>query len=141
MFRRVFLGTALAAVFSVSSLAAHPQEPPEPHAHWCMLAAFQVTQVGSLYVSVPTTAGSAQRFVGAQLFVPAQPGLTPEWIRANLARHLADHGTSAEVSCPLDIPGVTTNVVSGGTGFWIQISSNDAGTAKEILNRARQTVR
>jgi len=141
MFRRVFLGAALATVLSVPSLSAHPQPVQEPHAHWCMLAAFQVTQVSSLYVSIPTTAGSAQRFVGAQLFVPAQPGLTPEWIRANLARHLTEQSAHSEHSCPLDVPGVTTNVVSGGTGFWIQISSGDAATAKEILNRARQTVR
>jgi hypothetical protein len=106
-----------------------------------MLSAFQVTQVGSLYSNIQVSRGVTKRFIGAQLFVPAQPGLTPEWIRANLTRHTAQSQEQRSYECPLDLPGVSMNVVSGGTGFWIQISSNDSDTATEILKRARETVK
>jgi hypothetical protein len=106
-----------------------------------MLAQFQVTQVASLYVKVPAGRGAIKRLVGAQLFVPAQPGLKAEWIRANLSRHTAEPMTHRSYSCPLDLRGVKTNVASGGTGFWIQISSQDSEAAHEILERARRVFR
>jgi hypothetical protein len=105
-----------------------------------MLAAFQVTQVASLYTRVNAGKGIARRIAGAQVFVPAQPGLTAEWIQANVTRHLAAKSPGS-YDCPLDLDGIKASVVSGGTGFWIQISSENGDTAKEILNRARRLVR
>ena len=138
MFRRVFMAAMFATLVAVPALAGETQEP---HAHWCMLSQFQVTQVGSVYADLSGGRGINKRFIGAQLFVPAQPGLTAEWIKANLSRHSEQPATHRSFKCPLDLPGTTMNVVSGGTGFWIQITSNDEDVAHEILERARQIVR
>jgi hypothetical protein len=85
--------------------------------------------------------GTVRRVIGAQLFVPAQPGLTAEWIQANIQRHQRETKVHRTYDCPLDLENVSLNVVSGGTGFWIQISSRDSDTAKEILNRAKRVIR
>ena len=136
MFRRVFVAAALAASFSFPALA---EEPQAPHAHWCMLSSFQVSQVASLYSSTHAER-STERLIGAQLFVPAQPGLTAEWIQANLARHSGQAPAQRSTECPLDVPGASMNVVSGGTGFWIQISSADPAVAGVILKRAKESL-
>jgi hypothetical protein len=39
------------------------------------------------------------------------------------------------------VPGAVTKVVSGGTGFWVQITARDGDRAEEILKRARRMVR
>ena len=136
MFRRTLITAAFAAL--VSAAPARADNARGAEAHWCMLTQFQITQVASLHETAAEGRGAVNRLIGAQLFVPAQPGLTPEWIRANLARHAKEPGTHP--SCPIDLPGVTTAVTSGGTGFWIQISSADAKTAQEILERARRVL-
>ncbi|HVZ32853.1 MAG TPA: hypothetical protein VG963_10525 [Polyangiaceae bacterium] len=140
MFRRTLIGAALAAFIAIPAIA-QAVEPEAPHASWCMLASLQVTQVGSLYTRVGAGKGVTQRFAGAQVFVPAQQGLTAEWIQANVQRHIAEAKMGRSYDCPLDLDGISVNVVSGGTGFWIQISSQSNDTAKEILNRARRLVR
>jgi len=139
MFRRTLVAAALAA-FVIVPVPTQAAETQESHASWCMLGSFQVTQVGSLYTRVNAGKGTAQRFAGAQVFVPAQPGLTAEWIQANVARHVAEAKGPRSFDCPLDLDGISVRVVSGGTGFWIQISSQNGDTAKEILNRARRLV-
>jgi hypothetical protein len=138
--RRSGLGAALAVLLSVpwalSSAAA------EPHATFCMFSSFQVSDVGSLYVGSRSGRGAdAQRFAGARLFLPAQPGLTPEWIQANLAKHAAEAKGHPSKECPLDVPGATFSVNSAGDGFWVAISAKDSAGAKEVLDRARMLVR
>ena len=109
--------------------------PEKPH---CVLGSFRVTQVASLYTIAHAGQGNVERFSGAQLFLPAQPGLTPEWIKANLLEHKENKMKEAE--CPLTVPGATFDVVSGGTGFWIQVMANDPKAAKEILQRSTRLV-
>jgi hypothetical protein len=140
MFRRIFIVSALASFIALPSLA-QADEPAEPHLHWCVLARYDVTQVGSLYMTQQQGRGTVRRVIGAQLFVPAQPGLTAEWIQANIQRHQRETKVHRTYDCPLDLENVSLNVVSGGTGFWIQISSRDSDTAKEILNRAKRVIR
>jgi len=136
--RNVLSAAALVATAALSSPT--PAAPaPEAHAHWCALASFQITQVASLYADEHINQTIVRRFTGAQVFLPAQPGLTPEWIRASIARHQSNPRATYE--CPLDIEGATVTVTSGGTGFWVQISAKDADAAKEILNRAKRLVR
>lgn len=134
--RNLFSAAALTAAAALSS-SVPASAAPEAHARWCALASFQVTQVASLYSDEHINQTVYRRFAGAQVFLPAQPGLTAEWIRASIARHQ----TSAQTACPLDIKGATIAVTSGGAGFWVQISARDADTAREILNRAKRLVR
>ncbi len=136
---RNLLSAAALAASAVLSSSVPASAAPDAHAHWCALSSFQITQVASLYTDEHINQTVYRRFAGAQVFLPAQPGLTAEWIRASIARHQTNAQTAYE--CPLDIKGATISVASGGTGFWVQISARDAETAKEILNRARRLVR
>lgn len=136
--RQLLVSNALAALV-VCSAAAGAAPAQEDHKSWCVLASFQVSQVGSVYTSEHVGKQVVQHLAGAKLFLPAQPGLTPEWIRASIARHTSSSARSND--CPLDVQGATTSIVSGGTGFWVQITAKDSDAAKEILGRARELVR
>ena len=138
--RSLFITTALAAFVAMPLRTVHAAPEQESHSSWCMLASLQVTQVASLYTTELAPRGSVRRFAGAQVFIPAKPGLTPEWIQANIARHEASKGRPA-YDCPLDVAGARVTVTSGGTGFWVQIASKDPDAAREILSRARRLVR
>jgi len=73
---------------------------------------------------------------GARVFIPAEPGLTAEWLRAQLDRRAA---LAIEAfQCPLDVRGVRVSVQSGGPGFWVTIASDDREKAKEVLRRAQR---
>jgi hypothetical protein len=73
---------------------------------------------------------------GAHVFIPAEPGLTGEWLRSQLDRRAAP----ANEECPLDVQGVRVSVQSGGPGFWVTIASDDHQKAEEVLRRAQRVV-
>ena len=77
--------------------------------------------------------------IGAQIFVPAERGLTAEWLHRELAQRLAARRSDAQ--CPLDVPGVRIAIQSGGPGFWVNISITTEKAAKQVLERARELVR
>jgi hypothetical protein len=137
--RRFLTAAALTALTALPLAGAAGAS--EAHSSWCLLGTFKVTQVASLYAPQVAGRAGAERFTGAQVFLPAQPGLTAEWIAANISRHTASEARSEGASnCPLDVSGASVKVASGGTGFWVQIAADDADAAKEILNRARNLV-
>src|SRR5438876_8726026 len=90
--RSLLITTALAAFVAMPGRSVRAASEQESHSTWCMLASLQVTQVASLYTMEVAPRGSVRRFSGAQLFLPARPGLTPEWIQANISRHTAAKG-------------------------------------------------
>lgn len=107
----------------------------------CELLTYKPTQVAPLYVTFNAArGGSTRQLTGAQLFVPARPGLTPEWLRLDLERHVSAMKQQGMPGCPLANAGVTLSVVSGGTGYWVQVSTNNTDTAKTILQEAQQLV-
>jgi len=136
---RQLLVTGALAALMVGSVPAGAAPTQEEHKTWCVLASFQVSQVASVYTSEHIGKQVTQHLAGAKVFLPAQPGLTQEWIRASIARHASN--TLRSNDCPLDVDGATSSVASGGTGFWVQITAKDSDAAKEILGRARQLVR
>jgi hypothetical protein len=138
--RRFLLTTALAA-FTSLPLASGAWAGTAGSSQ-CLPGAVEVTRVAPVYgPSYGERSGSA-RLAGARVFLPARPGLTAEWIAANLSRGAAsERKASTPANCPLDVPGAAVKVVSGGTGFWVQITARDGGRAEEILNRARRLVR
>jgi len=73
---------------------------------------------------------------GAHVFIPAEPGLTGEWLRAQLDRRVALANKASR--CPLDVQRVRVSVQSGGPGFWVTIASDDQEKAKEVLRRAQR---
>ena len=108
----------------------------------CELLSYRPTQVAPLNVSIPVAHGGiTMRLAGAQVFVPAQPSLTAEWLRARLERHIADMKQHPMTGCPLANERINLAVVNGATGYWIQIAASDSDTAKQILRQAENLVR
>ena len=73
---------------------------------------------------IPSGQGSYDRLVGARAYVPAKPGLTGEWLHAQLARRSAAPQQGTE--CPLDVPGVAISVTSAGPGFWVSLAARES---------------
>lgn len=130
--------TLLALSIAIASSTSAIARADSPR---CELLTYNPTQVAPLYVAFDAArGGSTQRLTGAQVFVPAQPGLTAEWLRLDLERHLSAMKQQPMRGCPLANEGVKLAVVSGGTGFWIQISASDSGVASTLLQQAEQIV-
>lgn len=136
------LKTIISTSFAASLLVPFSAVATPPHRTdpGCALAGFKVTEVAPYRVQVRTGRGTTQRLAGAKLFIPAQPGLTREWIAKTVTRHLHEMKAGTMAGCPLDLNHIQVNVASGGTGYWVQISGSDFASAKEILARAQHLV-
>lgn len=122
-------GLALAASVTVRASAADVSE-----AATCF-AQHPPTRVSPYATDQVAGDGSYTALVGAQLFVPAEKGLTAEWLNYQYRERMARRQTSGD--CPLDLAGLTVSVQSAGPGFWVQLSAADENTAKEVLRRSR----
>lgn len=79
---------------------------------------------------------------GATIVLLPAPGVTAERleriVQCHIARNAALGNNLQEMPlCPLAPKGVTATATSTGNGFAVSISSDDKGTAAEILRRAR----
>jgi len=72
---------------------------------------------------------------GAQLFVPAQPGLTREWLARSVESALIK-----DESCQPAVRPVQITVTSAGSGFWVQLGANDPRTAQALVKWAKTLV-
>jgi hypothetical protein len=98
-----------------------------------------VTKVVAHHTTIPSGQGSYQKLAGARAYVAAKPGLTGEWLHAQLERRTSAPQQGTE--CPLDIAGVSISVRSAGPGFWVALSATDSQDAKEVLRRAQTLTR
>ena len=73
-----------------------------------------------------------REFRGAELFVPAQPGLTQEWLQRVLSYEIAAG------DCNFGVRDARVSVLSDGSGFQVRISGADERAAGEILRHAEQ---
>jgi hypothetical protein len=122
-----------AAVLGIAGAAA-----ATPASEACF-ADHAVTKVVPHHTAVAAGQGTHERLVGARVYVPAKPGLTGEWLHAQLARRSAEPRPGTE--CPLDVADVSISVRSAGPGFWVSLASGDHDDAKEVLRRARKLTR
>jgi len=76
-----------------------------------------------------------RQFRGAELFVPAQPGLTQEWLQRVLSFEVASG------DCDFGVRGAKVNVLSAGGGFSVRVSAEDERSAGEILRHAQSLMR
>jgi len=67
--------------------------------------------------------------------VPAERGLTAEWLETELRSHLAAMRSKGMRDCPLDVAKIQVRVESGGAGFWVRLIAPNATTAQEVLRR------
>lgn len=132
--------TSAVAIALLVPLAASATPQHEQDAG-CTLAGYNVTQVAPYRVQERAGRGVYYRLRGAKLFVPAAPGLTREWIGANVTRHLQQMKASTMPGCPLDLDAVTVSVSAASTGYWVQIAGKNEAAAKEILARSQKLVR
>lgn len=76
-----------------------------------------------------------KQFRGAELFVPAQPGMTQEWLQRVLSFQVAAG------ECDFGVRSPRVSVLSSGGGFSVRVSADDERFAAEILRRAEQLVK
>ncbi len=80
---------------------------------------------------------------GATIVLRARPGLTAEWLQRVVDCHLARDAAAGYVmpempNCPLVPRGAQATVRSTRGGFAVDVRSDDAQTAAEILRRAER---
>jgi len=69
------------------------------------------------------------------VYVPAQPGLTAEWLDRVLTFQIAAG------ECNFGVSKVNVQVLSDGGGFSVRLSSHDEKGAAEILRHTQQMVK
>ena len=129
------LGLAAAPVFAAPAASKPPSAQVQQA---CALKGFTVTSVAPRFEEVQQGRATTQRLAGATVYVLAQPGLTREWLRLSLERHLISMQSSGAMKdCPFGAKDIRITVDSAGTGFAVHVSAKDAKTAEEVLRRAR----
>lgn len=126
------------SILSCALFGALGAAAAEPTTEACF-ADHAVVKVVPHHASVAAGQGTHDRLVGARAYVPAKPGLTGEWLHAQLARRSAEPRPGTD--CPLDVPDVSITVRSAGPGFWVSLTSRDHDAAKEVLRRAQTLAR
>jgi hypothetical protein len=93
-------------------------------------------------VERPVMKGRVQvsQLAGGKAVFRAVQGMTAEWLQRLVNCHTAraaalGHQMPEMSYCPLVLKGVTATVSSTGDGFAIDVTSEDAATAEEILKR------
>lgn len=102
----------------------------------CPPARYHVVSVAPHYMQ-DINGKRTLHLMGADIRVEAQPGVTPEFLTAELNRHLSAMGTSGMPGCVFGVTGSTAGVRSTGDGFVFYVTAPDTESAKEILRRAR----
>ena len=117
--RRLIAAVALVLAAVTSAGAAERMLEPVPGAALqCSLSGNRFPPSSrSTTTKTPATRPSAS-FIGAEVFVPAQPGLTAEWL---------DRVFTSEIAvgaCNFGVAKVDVEVLSDGGGFSVRISGN-----------------
>lgn len=106
----------------------------------CTLREHQVASVKPYRINEHIGRVAMPKLRGAELFVPAKPGLTAEWLQLSLQRHLTQMRTASMPGCPLKVSDIRVEVTSAGNGFFVRLIAMDTEKAKEVLRRARLLV-
>ena len=121
----VVVALAVTAVVSSGAQAAEPEQ--------CGLGGKYMVRSVSPYKTFEDLGyTSIEQFRGAEVFVPAQPGLTSEWLQRVVSYQIAAG------ECNFGVPDVTVSVLSAGSGFSVRLAGRDDKAAAEILRHAQQ---
>ena len=131
LFLATLIGAFLAGVPAVRATAPDDKPPP------CVFTAYVVTSVTPHYEIDRASKIEVRRMRGAEIYVQAEFGLTAEWLRLQIQRHLAAMKPSSMPDCALDAGTSDVAVESRGAGFLITVRSPDERVANEVLRRAR----
>jgi hypothetical protein len=139
MFKTI-LASTLAAALTFPAAGAFAATPPD-----CALK--QVAAARPLTERVSMGGHVVRdRLAGATLYIPAEPGVTTDWLKRLADAHHAQMATSATNTpmkdCIFAVAKSDIEVSSNNSGFlMVAISSKDDGAAKEILRRAELAVK
>lgn len=133
--RRLIVAVAL-VLATVTSAGATEPVPGAAASVQCSLGAKSfASSVKPLYNLEDAGYATFRQFIGAEVYVPAQPGLTPEWLDRVLTSEVATG------KCNFGVSKVDVEVLSDGGGFSVRLSGTGERSAAEILRHAQQMVR
>ena len=101
-----------------------------------------IESVMPLTETVKAGKATTEKVVGSTIVFRAVPGLTAEWLQRVVDCHVArasamGHSMPEMSYCPLVLKGVKAKATSSGSGFAVNISSDDPATVEEIQKRAQ----
>ena len=109
----------------------------QPQHRECTLSSHHITSVSPYKPEIRYGRQAYPELRGAVVHVQAEKGLTAEWLRLEINRHLATMQGTAMPGCALDQKGITVSVESSGAGFDVKIAAPNAKQGEEVLRRAR----
>ena len=78
--------------------------------------------------------------MGVQMFVPADAGLTSEWLTRDVQTALDEASAGSDERCRPNVRDIKVSVVSAGNGFWVLPTSSAEHESGELLRWARRIV-
>lgn len=137
--RLPFVSVFAAAFIAVGASAA------QASAEACVFQEYAPSAAAPYIADAVLDYGTYSYLGGAQLFVPAREGLTQEWLAARVQQALdqnaarRDQGSNAACTGP-GVKNVKVSVVSGGTGFWVQLIGRDYEDSQRLVRWAKRIV-
>jgi hypothetical protein len=137
MFSKTIIASMLAASMALPAAGTFAATPPDcalKHVVAARPLKDRVSMGGHLI---------RDRLAGATLYIPAEPGLTTDWLKRLADSHQAQMASGVPMKdCVFAVAGSEITVSSNNSGYLIvSVSSKDDGAAKEILRRAELAVR
>jgi hypothetical protein len=138
----MFSGVMMAAL-SGSAAFAHASETTAKAAvtaaaDRCVFDEYAPEYVKAYWVDQNYAYGTFTSVRGAQIFVEAQPGLTPEWLTQVVERALqVQEANKTPSACGPNLSGVQVSVSSAGRGFWITLIGRDEKSANALVHWAQ----
>lgn len=134
--RRVLGVLVVAGAMLAPTLSFARAESPLPAP--CVFRTHHVLAVHPYRVEERRIKTTFTRLGGAELYVEAERGLTAEWLRLEVAQHLAQmHAPGSMNDCALEGGNVRVEVESAGAGFSVRLIATDPNKAEEVLRRAQ----
>ena len=131
----VLATTVLGSAAWADESATHTQHSAQSG---CVLQPYHVSSVHPYVHEINNGKRVVSRDLrGAELYVQAQPGVTREWLTAQLQQHIGQMGNTSMPGCPLGVLGTTVEVSSAGPGFIVRLIAPDQDKAEDVLRLAR----
>jgi hypothetical protein len=137
MLRGKFVMLMACAALAMGTATALADTPSQAMPARCALSQYTIVAVEPYEIDVRPGRGTVTELRGAQLYVPAQPGLTAEWLQLTLQREFAKGNGNGANACSFN-NNLRIEVISGGSGFWVRLIAPDAKEGAKVLERARE---
>jgi hypothetical protein len=131
----VFAGLCTVLMAAATSVSAMPETAATKEV--CVFSKYEASTVAPFNAEENFGYGSYSALKGAQVFVPAREGLTEQWLAREVQSAFATRG---DASCRPSVRDVEVKVVSGGSGFWVQLIAADEQQGRALLQWARGLV-